>query len=218
MGSYYPAFLDLQGRLCVVVGGGQVAERKVSGLLECGARVRLIAPEASPTLEAWAKEGRVGWEGRPYREGDLAGAFLAIAATDAPEVNEAVAGEAAARRVLLNVADVPRLCTFIAPAVIRRGKVTLAVSTGGLSPALARRLRQELEQSRALQYADLAELVSQLRADLRKRDVQVDPEQWQTALSDEVVELYQAGRQGEARQLLLKALEPATARPGGRAP
>ncbi|MBI4233138.1 MAG: bifunctional precorrin-2 dehydrogenase/sirohydrochlorin ferrochelatase [Chloroflexi bacterium] len=209
MRPYYPVYLDLRARLCVVVGGGEVAERKVSGLVECGARVRVVSPEATPRLREWARDGTVTWEPRHYQQGDLEGAFLAIAATDAPQVNEAIARQAEAQGILLNVVDITRLCNFIAPSVIRRGGVTLAISTGGLSPALARKLRHELERSRALQYADLAEMISRVRTLLREQGLAVKPEHWQASLSDEVLELFQAGRKEEAQQQLFTSLAQA---------
>ena len=143
--AYYPVFLNLKGRLCVVIGGGEVAERKVKGLLECEARVRIISPEVTPWLRDVAGQGEVDWLPREYREGDLKGAFLAIASTDRQPVNEAVAAEAAREKVVLNVVDNTPLCTFIAPSVVTRGDVTVAISTGGASPALARKLRESLE-------------------------------------------------------------------------
>ena len=204
--SYYPVFLDLRGRPCVVIGGGEVAERKVTSLLEAGAQVTLISPGATQRLQAQAEGGMVRWERRPYQPGDLAGAFLVIASTDNPQVNKAIAQEAEAQGTLLNVVDVTRLCNFIAPSIIRRGPVTLAISTGGLSPALAKKLRIELEGSPTLRYADMAELVSSVRAELRRKGTTVPPESWQACLNEEVLELFEAGRTEGARERLLSLL------------
>lgn len=207
--KYYPVFLDLKGRRCVVVGGGPVAEGKVQGLREAGARVVVISPTATDPLARWAREGEVEWLARPYRRGDLEGAFLAIAATDDPETNRAVAEEAFARGVLVNVVDTPDLCLFIAPAVVRRGPVTVAVSTGGLSPALARRIRRSMEDPdlcRCLAWAGLADLVGEVRARLRGRNVQVPPERWQEALREEVLDLARRGEVERAREVLWRTL------------
>ncbi|MEK7848331.1 MAG: bifunctional precorrin-2 dehydrogenase/sirohydrochlorin ferrochelatase, partial [Chloroflexota bacterium] len=153
MPGYYPVFLQLRGRLCVVVGGGEVAQRKVEALVEAGARVRVISPSLSPRLSQLAASGQVGAEPRPYATGALKGAFLAIAATDDPEANRQVVREARRRRVLLNVVDEPRACSFIMPSVVRRGELVLAISTGGLSPALSRKVREDLEAHFGAEYA-----------------------------------------------------------------
>jgi precorrin-2 dehydrogenase/sirohydrochlorin ferrochelatase len=216
--DYYPVFLDLRGRPCLVIGGGEVAERKAGALLEAHAQVTVISPECTEELRALAGAGKVRWLERRYRAGDLAGVFLAVAATDDTRVNQAVAGEAQAQGTLLNVVDVPRLCTFIAPSLIRRGPVVLAISTGGLSPALAKKIRIELEASQALRYADMVDLVAEARAELRRKGIAVDPEGWQASLNDEVLELYEAGRREEARTRLLGLLKGWAPRAGAKTP
>ena len=205
--KHYPVFLTVEGRRCVVIGGGTIAERKVEGLLDAGARVTVVAPASTPGMRALVESGAVTLHARTYAPGDLAGAFIAIAATDDAEVNEAVSREAAERNVPLNVVDVTRLCTFIAPSIMRRGPVTLAMSTGGLAPALARKLRESLEANDALAYADLAEMVARVRADLRGRSVTVDPEGWQASLNDEVLALYRNGERERAEARLMELLE-----------
>jgi siroheme synthase-like protein len=149
----------------------------------------------------------VTWHQRTYESGDLEGAFIAIAATDDRAVNEAVTKEATERNTPLNVVDVTDLCTFIAPSVIRRGPVTLAISTGGMGPALARKLRQELERNEALAFADMAEIVADVRAELKARKLTVDPEGWQAALNTEVLGLYQSGQLTQARERMIELLE-----------
>ena len=148
MAPYYPVYLDVKERCCVIVGGGQIAEGKIAALLECGAQIRMISPEVTDEVQDMADTGALRLEKREYRDGDLEGAFIAIAATDDTSLSRRIAKEAGERNVPLNVADVTHLCTFIAPAVVRRGEVTAAISTGGLSPALARKLRVELQASR----------------------------------------------------------------------
>ena len=206
MPPYYPAFLDLRAQPCVVVGGGEVAERKVQGLLECEAQVTVISPEATAQIQRWVQDLRVRWEPRRYAPGDLKDAFLVIAATDQEEVNRAVVKEAQRERVLLNVVDVPSMCTFIAPSVIRRGEVTLAISTGGASPALARKLRESLDHSQLLEYADLSPILSQAREEVRRRGIRVHPDRWQSCITDELVALVQAGREAEAHKRLMSGL------------
>ena len=201
MALYYPAFLDVKGRLCVVVGGGEVAERKIASLLECGARVRVVSPEATEAVQRSAEAGTLSWERREYLEGDLEGAFLAIAATDDRSVNSTIAQEAERKKVLLNVVDVTSLCSFVAPSVVRRGEVVLAISTGGLSPALARKLREELEKSTALEYADLATLLSEVRLELREEGARVAPDHWQACLNEEVLALYRKDKRAAKERL-----------------
>ena len=142
---YYPALLDLKDRLVLLVGGGRVAARKLASLLQAGARVRLVSPRLCP--EAREQVGAPGVElrERGFQAGDVEGAWLVVSATDNEDLNRAVAQAAEAARVFVNVVDVPPLCSFIVPAVVRRGELTVAVSTGGASPAAARRLRQSLE-------------------------------------------------------------------------
>ncbi len=138
MPAYYPVFIDVNNRRCVVIGGGNIGEEKVVKLLECDAAVVVVSPEVSGGVRQLADEDKVTWVQREYQGGDLEGAFIAIAATDDNAANRLIAQEAEERNVLLNVVDVTHLCTFIAPSVARRGDVTVATSTGGASPALAR--------------------------------------------------------------------------------
>jgi precorrin-2 dehydrogenase/sirohydrochlorin ferrochelatase len=163
MPRYYPIFLNVAGRPVVVVGGGEVAARKVELLLECGAEVRVISPHFSDEFAPLARRPGVSLVRRSYRAGDLGGAFLAVAATDDPAVNQEVAREAAAGRVLLNVVDQPALSQFIVPSLVRRGGLTIAISTGGASPALARRVREELEQTFGPEYEEFLRLLEEVR-------------------------------------------------------
>jgi siroheme synthase-like protein len=206
MTTYYPICLDLRDRPCVVIGGGSVAARKVAGLLECSARVTVVAPALAPALEALAQQGHLTAHRRPYAEGDLAGAVLAIAATDAREVNARVAAEAQARGIWLNAADDPENCDFILPAVVRRGDLQIAISTGGRSPALARRVREDLEQRLPAEYADLLPLLADVRAELRRERLEVSPEHWHAAIDDYVLACLRAGDLAGARARLRAGL------------
>jgi siroheme synthase-like protein len=207
---YYPLCLDLRGRPCVVIGGGAVAARKVASLLECGARVTVVAPSLGPALEERYRAGAIEARLRPYRDGDLAGAALAIAATDDATANGQVAAEARARGVLLNVVDDPARGDFIAPAVLRRGALEVAVSTGGLSPALARWVRDALKGLVPAEYGDLLPLLAELRAELRGAGVEVPAERWQSAVDAEVLASLRAGDASTARARLRDRLTPAT--------
>jgi precorrin-2 dehydrogenase / sirohydrochlorin ferrochelatase len=160
---FYIACLRLQGRRCVVVGGGEVGLEKVEGLLACGGEVMLVAPDAVEPLRELADEGSIRWERRPYRSEDLEGAFLAIAATGDTDVNIRVFEDAERRATLVNVVDVPPLCNFILPAIIRTGPLAIAISTAGASPALAKRIRDQIADEYGEPYARLAVLLNEVR-------------------------------------------------------
>ncbi|MGE5281170.1 MAG: bifunctional precorrin-2 dehydrogenase/sirohydrochlorin ferrochelatase [Chloroflexota bacterium] len=161
---FYIACLKLTGRRCLVIGGGDVGLEKVEGLLACGADVTLIAPVAHPELESLAAEGSIAWEKRPYAgAADLEGAFMAIAATDDSEVNIAVFDDAEQRAMLVNVVDVPPLCNFILPAIVRSGPLAIAISTAGASPALAKRMKREIAELFGEDYARLAVILNDAR-------------------------------------------------------
>jgi precorrin-2 dehydrogenase len=161
---FYIACLKLKGRRCLVVGGGEVGLEKVEGLLACEADVTLIAPAAHPALETLAGEGSIRWERRAYGgAADLEGAFLVIAATDVSEVNIGVYDDAESRAMLVNVVDVPPLCNFILPAIVRSGPLAIAISTAGASPALAKRMKREISGLFGDDYARLAVMLNDAR-------------------------------------------------------
>lgn len=143
--SYYPIYLDLRGKRCIIVGGGRVAERKCLSLMKNGADVTIISPYITKRLEDYKRKGKITHLSRSYRKGDIRSAFLVIAATDSQEINKKIYSEAIAKNILLNVVDNPELCNFIVPSVFERGDLKIAISTGGSSPALAKRIRKELE-------------------------------------------------------------------------
>jgi precorrin-2 dehydrogenase/sirohydrochlorin ferrochelatase len=161
---FYIACLKLTGRRCLVVGGGEIGLEKVEGLLACDGRVTLMAPHAVPELEALAAEGSIEWERREYGgAADLEGVFIAIAATDDTDVNIRVYEDAERRAMLVNIVDVPPLCNFILPAIVRTGPLAIAISTAGASPALAKRIKREIAESFGEPYARLAELLNEVR-------------------------------------------------------
>jgi siroheme synthase-like protein len=201
--------LDLSERRCVVVGGGLIAQRKVSGLLECGACVTLVSPSATVRLKRWVKMHRIRHVARRFRDSDVRGAWLVIAATDEETVNRAVASAAAGERIFTNVVDRKLLCSWIAPAVVRRGPLTIAISTGGASPSITKRLRKELMTlAIGAEYARMASLLGSLRSAVhdslpgyRRRQ-----RYFQKLIDGPVFELVRAGRTGEARQQALELL------------
>jgi precorrin-2 dehydrogenase / sirohydrochlorin ferrochelatase len=160
---FYIACLRLSGRRCVVVGGGDVGLEKVEGLLACDGDVTLVSPEAVEPLRELAEEGSIRWERRPYERSDLEGTFIVIAATGDSEVNIRVFEDAEQRAMLVNVVDVPPLCNFILPAIIRSGPLAIAISTAGASPALAKRIRDEIADEYGEPYARLAVLLNEVR-------------------------------------------------------
>jgi precorrin-2 dehydrogenase/sirohydrochlorin ferrochelatase len=160
---FYIACLKLTGRRCLVVGGGDVGLEKVEGLLACDGDVVLVAPDAHPQLERLAEEGSITWTRREYQPTDLEGCLIAIAATNDSEVNIGVYNDAEQRAMLINVVDVPPLCNFILPAIVRTGPLAVAISTAGASPALAKRMKREISELFGTEYAELAVMLNDVR-------------------------------------------------------
>ena len=160
---FYIACLKLTGRRCVVVGGGEIGLEKVEGLLACGGDVTLVAPTAVPELEQLAAEGSIEWIRREYEPGDLERTFIAIAATDDTDTNIRVYEDAERRAMLVNIVDVPPLCNFILPAIVRTGPLAIAISTAGASPALAKRMKREVSELFGEEYARLAIMLNDAR-------------------------------------------------------
>ena len=208
MTSYYPVYLNLRGRRCVIIGGGTVAEGKIARLLDSGARICVVSPDATPGIRQFAADGSVQWEQRKYRDGDLEGAFIAIAATNVREVNRRIFEEANQRGVMLNAVDDPPNCSFIAPSIVQRGPVTLAISTGGVSPALARKLRESLQSSDDLAWADLSSTMAVARSHLREVGLlsTIDPQRWQCCITPDLLVMAHEGRDTEATEALLAGL------------
>jgi len=201
-GFAYPIVLDLTGRPCLVVGGGAIAERKVAGLGEVGARVTVVSPSLTPALLRLATEAPLCWRPREYAAGDAAGFTLVMVATDDRAVNAAVAAECRERGIWVNCADDPARCDFILPSVLRRGAVTVAVSTGGASPTMARLVREELDALLPWDVAVLTDVVASVRRALSEDGVSLDAERWRQALDGELRCLFPAGRTTKARARL----------------
>lgn len=195
----YPVGLVLEGRPVLVVGGGAVAARKVEGLVRCGARVHVVAPEVADEIR---RSPGVTWEERPYRPGEAAGYRLVLAATDDPEVNGTVSADAEAAGVWVNVADDPARCTVVLPAVLRRGPITVAVATGGESPGLAAWLRRRLEDIVGPEYETLCALVGEARRAVKESGTPTGSVDWQSVFDSGILEMIRAGRISEARERL----------------
>ena len=204
---YYPVFLNLQGRKCLVAGGGQVALRKASALLEHGADVTVISPRLCAGLRKLADNGRIKVINRAYHPGDMKGVQVAIVATSNRAVNTGAAEEAKKRGILVNVVDDPVLSDFIVPAIMRRGSLAIAVSTSGKSPALARKIRSRLEEEFGKQYAQLVLVVEQVRRQVKREKLKVGSRDWQEAIDlDSMIALIKQGRDAEAGEALLERL------------
>jgi siroheme synthase-like protein len=201
-GPQYPVLLSLTGRPCLVVGGGPVAARKARGLLAAGADVTVVAPEISPEVEAIG----VHVERRAYQRGDVAGFRLVIAATDDPAVNGAVYDDADAAGIWVNAADDPGTCSFTLPAVLRRGDLTVSVSTAGHSPALARWLRDQIGEELGPEYEVLLRLLAERREALRSNGTPTEGMNWQDAIDSGMLDLVREGRLAEARERLQACL------------
>src|SRR4051794_23653313 len=215
---FYIACLKLTGRRCVVVGGGEIGREKVEGLLACDGRVVLVSPEAVPELESLAAESSIEWLRREYRAEDLEGTFLVIAATGDTDVNIRVYEDAEGRAMLVNVVDVPPLCNFILPAIVRTGPLAIAISTAGASPALAKRIKAQVAEDFGEPYARLAVLLNEVRGWAKGT---LPTYQDRKAFFEGIVngepdpiELLRAGDEAAVRRLIADAqsgYEPATA-------
>src|SRR6266576_2428687 len=171
----FPMFLKLEGRRCLVVGAGSVAEAKIKGLLEAGASIHVVAPKAVDAIQKLAWQGALSWKARNFEPNDLEGMLLVIAATSSPEVNAEVFNEARERKVLCNSVDDPENCDFYYPAVVNRGDLQIAISTNGRSPALAQRIRRELEAQFGPEYEEWVAELGEARQQLTAKKIPVEP-------------------------------------------
>src|SRR5487761_700269 len=178
--SLFPMFVKLEGRRVLVVGAGSVGEAKIESLLATAAAVRVVAPKATPRVREWARERRIEWHAREYTPADFAGVFLVIAATNSPALHDDIYLEARSRGVLCNAVDEPERCDFYFPAVVRRGELQIAISTGGGWPALAQRLRKELEQQFGPEWEEWLKQLGRSREELQS--IPMPPEQRQRLL------------------------------------
>jgi siroheme synthase-like protein len=226
--DYYPVFLDLRDRPVLLVGGGRVAQEKVGRLLAAGARLTIVSPDLVPEIRAAVDQGSAAWISREFAAGDTAGMFVVVIATNDGSANRIIATEARSNGALVNAADDAANCDFILPAVVEKGRLTLAASTGGSSPAMARWLRERIGQWLSDDVVALADLAAEARVAARHREVtcaarcprvgappplccrecpnKVPSDRWQEAMNDSALALLRAGQQEEARAALLSAL------------
>lgn len=199
----FPMFLKLSNRPCLVVGAGAIAESKIASLLDAGGRVRVVAPEATPQVRAWAQSKTLDWHQRPFEPADLDGMFLVIAATSSTELHELIFAEATRRAVLCNIVDVPSLCHFYYPSVVQRGALQIAISTAGQSPALAQRLRKQLENQFGPEYEQWLAHLGDARDKLHATDM--DPDERKRLLhadaTEEAFEAFLRSRHQSKRSL-----------------
>ncbi len=209
--EYYPVFFDLRGRSVLVIGGGRLALEKVNGLLAADASVTVVAQTLNDELKKLLEDGRVEHLARAYQTGDMQGRALVMAATGDPSGNPALQADARAIGVPLNAADDPDNCDFILPAVVRKPPLTLAISTGGGSPAMARRVREELSEYLDTETSSLADLVAEVRTELRESGEfrSIPPDAWQSAMDGQIRILLAQRRRPEAKALLLTRLNSA---------
>lgn len=207
MRNFYPIFVDVSNRKCVVVGGGQVAERRVKSLLDCGALVKVVSPKLSKNLELLAEKKLIETVKQDFRPGDLEGTLLAIAASNQAEVNKKVVDEARRTGVLVDSSTEPAEGNFILPSVVRSGDLAIAISTSGGSPSLARMIREELEQSLGPEHATLIKLISEVRTEFRRRGIRIPFEVWRNCIDSELLGLIKKGEVTAAREKLAQNLE-----------
>jgi precorrin-2 dehydrogenase/sirohydrochlorin ferrochelatase len=204
--SGYPVNLIVRDRKVVVVGAGRIAARKIEPLLELGAKVEVVAPAVGPEVRAWADADRLVLHERPFAPNDVSGAWLALTATDDPEVNAAVYAAGEAARIWVNSADDPANCSFTLMSVIRRSDLVISVGTGGRSPALAAHVRRQLEAVYGPEYEALLDVLSDAREGMRAAGRSSEDANWQAAFDGGIVEMVRTGRIDEAKELLRTCL------------
>lgn len=204
--GFYPIFIEVGRRRCVVIGGGVVAQRRIEGLLAAGATVTVVSPVITDALVKLVAQGALRHIARAYKPGDLAGCNLAFVATDDREVNQGIFSEALLRGIWINSADDPENCDFILPAVVRRGELSVAICTGGASPATTRAIREELETYLTADYTRLVQIAGEVRAKLREKSLAVSADAWNQALKGEFRRLVNEDKREQAKALLLKTL------------
>jgi len=218
MNAYYPLFADLAGRRCVVVGGGMVAQRKVTTLLRFGAKVTVVSPTVTQRLRRYAVRGTIRYVARRFRPTDLRGAWLVYAATDDERINERVSRTAQQQRIFTNVVDQPPLCSFIAPAIMKRGELVIAISTGGASPTVAKRLRREFERTIGTKYAELLRLLNSLRPIAKRKLPSYDDRKryFDRLVRGRTFAFIRRGKTAAARRVALALLETEAKRNNNR--
>lgn len=208
---YYPIYLDIENREVVIIGGGNVCARKAETMMKYGARVTVVAPEFTDEIEGWAREGCLALRRKTYESADIEGANIVIASTDIQSVNEQIAADCRARRIPVNVVDVTPLCEFIVPAIIEKGSIQIAVSTGGKSPALARTLKEDLQRFIGPEYAEVNDVLGTLREGA-KRVLPTDVDRkrfFDGIIAGGLLERLREGKRREAYEIIARACEAA---------
>jgi len=208
---YYPIFIDVENHQVVIIGGGAVCARKAETMMRYGAKVTVVAPEATEEIEKWAEGGRIQLKRKEYEDGDLEGASMVIASTDDACVNGRVARDCRRRKIPVNVVDVTHLCEFIVPAIVEQGSIQLAVSTGGKSPALARTLKEDLQKLVGPEYSELNDLLGSLRP-AAKKILPTDADRkrfFDGILARGVLQMLREGRRSEAYDTIERACQEA---------
>ena len=205
---YYPINLDIQNRNCLVVGGGRVGTRKVMTLLKCGAKVTVVSPEISESLQALEKSTSLTLKARPYRTADLKGMFLVIGATDNEPLNRQISSDAESRSTLCNIADRPAVCNFILPSIVQRKDLVITISTSGKSPALAKKLRKTLESQFGEEYGDFLNLLGAIRKKLlnQAHEPEVHKPLFEQLINSDLITMVQNGKREEINKLLFEVL------------
>lgn len=217
---YYPIFLDIKGKSCIVIGGGKVAKRKALSLLDAGAKVLVISPQITPALKELVSKKKISYSPKAYASGDLKGFFLAYSATDNPEVNKKVFQEAKKEGILLNVVDVPDLCNFIVPSIVDRGDLLIAISTSGKSPAMAKKIREQLEKEFGKEYAVFLEIMGKIREKVltpdrfsrgltKSKESDKNKRIFEKLVNSNMLEWIRQGRKKEMNRFLKETLEKA---------
>jgi precorrin-2 dehydrogenase/sirohydrochlorin ferrochelatase len=206
--QYYPVNLDIKNKKCLVVGGGRVGTRKVMTLLDCGARVTVVSPDTRGKLIELANRGKITLEKRPYRQTDLNGMFLVIGTTDDEKLNHQISVAAEKLNMLCNIADRPKVCNFILPSIVNRGDLTISISTSGKSPALAKKLRKELEEQYGNEYAEFLRLMGAIRKRLlsQKHEPEAHKQLFELLINRGLLDMIRSKRKDEIDSLLGEVL------------
>jgi|ERR1044071_3643698 siroheme synthase-like protein len=208
---YYPIYLDIEDHAVIIIGGGNVCARKAETMMKYGARVTIVSPDFTDEIEAWARDGKLALKRKRYDASDLEGATIVIASTDDTSVNEQVAADCRAQRIPVNVVDVTPLCEFIVPAIVDKGSVHIAISTGGKSPALGRTLKEDLQRLIGPEYSEVNDLLGTLR-DSAKRVLPTDVDRkrfFDGIIASGILEMLRAGRRVDARDAIIRACDEA---------
>lgn len=205
---FYPLFLNIKDKKCVIVGGGEVSYRKIKGILNCGAKIIVISPEFNKKILRIAKDKPIKLIKRRYRKTDINGASIVIAATGNKELNKRISEDSKKVGALVNVVDDIRRSDFISPSFFRRGNLTIAISTGGKSPIIAKKIRERIEESFSDEYKILINLVGDIRSQLKKEGINISTKRWESAIDiDSLLDFLKRGEYKEARDSLIKALK-----------